>query len=348
MNDYYDFEIREANSSSGYVYSKIKELLSVCGLREEKLDYLIGIFDGDENAVACGGIDGETIKCIAVSPEYRRCGLFEKVVSHLETKLLCGGVENIKVFTKPENEQMFVSMGFSLVEKADKAIFLERGRPGITEFVEGLMNIKKDGTSGAVVMNCNPFTNGHLHLVEYAAGQCDNLYVFVVEEDKSVFPFDVRLSLARKNTEHIKNAKVIPGGKYIISSSVFPSYFIKEYSDITRTHAELDLKIFARYVCPALGITKRFVGEEPNDRVTAEYNRVMKEILGQNGIEQIIIERKKDENGRIISASEVRKLLAENDFAKVRSVVPEATYDFAVSDKGKEIIRKIWQIYGEK
>ena len=44
----------------------------------------------------------------------------------------------------------------------------------------------------------DPFTNGHLYLVEYAARHCDNLYVFVLSEDKSVFPADVRFSLVEK------------------------------------------------------------------------------------------------------------------------------------------------------
>ena len=48
---------------------------------------------------------------------------------------------------------------------------------------------------GALVMNCNPFTLGHQYLVEYAASKVAKLYLFVVEEDKSEFPFADRIEL---------------------------------------------------------------------------------------------------------------------------------------------------------
>ena len=40
---------------------------------------------------------------------------------------------------------------------------------------------------GSIVMNCNPFTLGHQYLIETAIKSCDYLYIFVVEEDKSIF-----------------------------------------------------------------------------------------------------------------------------------------------------------------
>lgn len=51
---------------------------------------------------------------------------------------------------------------------------------------------------GAIVMNCNPFTFGHLYLVECSLQHCDFLIVFVVQEDKSDFPFVDRIELAKK------------------------------------------------------------------------------------------------------------------------------------------------------
>ena len=38
-------------------------------------------------------------------------------------------------------------------------------------------------------------------------------------------------------------------------------------------------EIFGKYICPSLGISIRFVGEEPLDNVTNQYNKAMKEIL---------------------------------------------------------------------
>ncbi|PUU99564.1 [citrate (pro-3S)-lyase] ligase, partial [Acinetobacter baumannii] len=56
---------------------------------------------------------------------------------------------------------------------------------------------------GAIVMNCNPFTLGHQYLVEYAAAQVVRLYLFVVEEDKSEFPFADRLELVKQGVAHL-------------------------------------------------------------------------------------------------------------------------------------------------
>ena len=42
---------------------------------------------------------------------------------------------------------------------------------------------------GCIVMNCNPFTSGHRYLIEYALKNVDYLFIFVVEEDQSVFLF---------------------------------------------------------------------------------------------------------------------------------------------------------------
>lgn len=50
---------------------------------------------------------------------------------------------------------------------------------------------------GSIVMNCNPFTLGHRYLVEEASRQSDLLYIFVVEEDKSDFPFEDRFNMVK-------------------------------------------------------------------------------------------------------------------------------------------------------
>ena len=57
---------------------------------------------------------------------------------------------------------------------------------------------------GCIVMNCNPFTNGHLYLIEQASKQCGHLIIFVVEEDKSIFPFKERFELVQKGVADLK------------------------------------------------------------------------------------------------------------------------------------------------
>lgn len=184
-----------------------------------------------------------------------------------------------------------------------------------------------EGANGSIVMNCNPFTLGHRYLVEQAAKRCDRLYLFVVEEDASYFAFQDRLSLVRKGTEDLKNVIVVPSGKFILSKATFKGYFEKESQTEELVDTSQDLNLFTEYVTPYLKITKRFVGEEPFDKVTAQYNKQMKEILPVGGVEVVEIPRKAT-SGEAISASRVRKLLKERAWEKIAELVPETTLNF--------------------
>ena len=141
--------------------------------------------------------------------------------------------------------------------------------------------------SGAVVMNCNPFTYGHQYLIETASRLVDILYVFVVEENKSIFSFEDRLCMVQNGVKDFPNVVVLPSGKFMISSITFPGYFMKDNPGNDCFDSFLDLKIFAYYIAPTLGISIRFVGEEPFDKVTAQYNYDMKIILSRNDIDVI-------------------------------------------------------------
>lgn len=191
--------------------------------------------------------------------------------------------------------------------------------------------------NGAIVMNCNPFTLGHRYLIETAAKQCDRLYIFVVEEDKSVFPFAERLSLVKQGTEDIENVVVLYSGHFIISAMTFPGYFNKSADNKISVDTSNDLLFFAKYIAPALGINVRYVGEEPLDNVTKQYNENMKEILPQYGIELIEIPRKMLGED-VISASRVRKLLNEGKIDEIEKIVPETTLEFLKNMIGKKFI----------
>lgn len=192
------------------------------------------------------------------------------------------------------------------------------------------------GVRGAIVMNCNPFTLGHQFLIRQSAKKVDHLYIFVVEEDKSFFPFKDRIELVKAGTKDIKNVVVVPSGKLIISSVTFPGYFLKDSPDSVGVDTSLDVDIFARYIAGPLGITKRFVGEEPIDIVTRNYNESMKEILPRYGIEVDEIKRK-EESGGVISASRVRRALKAGNFEMIRCLVPDTTYQYLCENKEKFI-----------
>lgn len=181
-----------------------------------------------------------------------------------------------------------------------------------------------DKKTGAVVMNCNPFTLGHRYLIEEACNQVEILYVFVVEEDRSYFKFEDRIEMVRQGTKDLTQVQVLPSGKYIISNETFAQYFEKDQIIIQIDDMDYDVRIFGEVIADMLGITCRFVGEEPFDKVTQKYNETMKRILPDYGVEVIEIPRALAE-GQIISASGVRQCFENKDRDGVKRLVPPST-----------------------
>ena len=187
---------------------------------------------------------------------------------------------------------------------------------------------------GCIVMNCNPFTLGLEYLVEYASSRVNKLYIFVVEEDKSQFKFADRFKLVQEGTKIFPNVEVIPSGQFIISQQTFSGYFNKESLQDVAVDSSEDVEIFAKEIAPTLGITVRFVGQEPEDTVTNQYNENMKRILPQHNIEICEIPRR-EINGEVISAKRVRAALEVGDFDKIKKLVPKTTYNFLVKNFSK-------------
>lgn len=193
----------------------------------------------------------------------------------------------------------------------------------LTEFYNSMFGI----TIGSIVMNCNPFTLGHRYLIEQAAANCDHLIIFVVQEDKSMFPFNDRLKLIMDGTSDLKNITVVPSSEFIISSLTFSDYFNKSEIQDRLIDASLDVTLFAREIAPCLNISVRFAGEEPYDKVTKQYNDTMRAALPEYGIEFVEIPRK-EYDGIPISASHVRELLKERNFDEIVKIVPKTTLDY--------------------
>jgi [citrate (pro-3S)-lyase] ligase len=99
--------------------------------------------------------------------------------------------------------------------------------------------------------------------------------------------------------------------------------------------------VFGGNIAPALHITKRFVGTEPNCGLTNQYNLSMQKVLPKYGIELVEIPR--IESGETaISASRVRAALAEGtDPAELEPLLPPATLAYLKSERGAEVIAKL-------
>lgn len=308
---------------------------------EPDLEYTVGLYV-DNRFIGTGSLSKRVLKCIAIDDAYKGMGLTNKIVSHLSMIAYQQGHTHLFIYTRPENVPLFEPLGFYPIYELPQTVTLLENTPtGIQEYLQALRVKRQEAPRvGAVVVNCNPFTLGHRYLIESAAARSEVAHVFVVQEDRSVFPAEVRYRLVREGVEDLANVYVHKGGDYIISQATFPSYFLKESQQIVEAHARLDAGIFAEYIAPDLGITVRFVGNEPLCPVTSHYNRMMKTILPEYGVEVVEIERKQQE-GEVISASRVRKLLQEGRLEEIRKIVPETTYRYLTSEEAEGVVQQI-------
>ena len=310
---------------------------------EEGCDDLIGIHELGR-LVAVGARAGNVLKMFAVDPALQGGTLLGELVTTLVGRGFAAGFDSLFVFTKPEYAITFEALNFSLLANQGQAALLEYGK-GLEHWLSSHRSQVRHGLNGAVVMNCNPFTLGHRHLVETAARQLDNLYLFVVSEDRSLFPFDIRYRLIRKGVADIGNVTVLETSHYAISGATFPTYFLKRNDPLARIQMELDVALFDMRIAPFFGITQRFAGSEPCCGMTDCYNEVMKRQLPLFGMELIEIERKQTVSG-FISASRVRELLARNDLDALKELVPATTLAFLLSDEAEPIRIKLRQKQG--
>lgn len=323
--------------------AQVDALLQQEGItRDGNLDYIAAMLDEEGNVIATGSCFGQTLRCFAVSTEHQGEGLLNQIISHLMEYQLSRGNSHLFLYTKVKTAKFFESLGFYEIARVEGTlVFMENRRSGFSGYLKNLEKTARPGLSAAIVMNANPFTLGHQYLVETAAAQCDTLHLFVLSEDASLVPFSVRKELVRRGTEHLKNVVLHDSGPYMISNATFPSYFLKDAAAVIQGHAKLDLAVFAR-IAQALGVTVRYVGEEPNSQVTGIYNSIMEQSLPEYGIACRVIPRKASE-GKAISASTVRKALQAGDWESLKTLVPQTTLDYFTSPQAEpvlEVIRK--------
>lgn len=337
-----DFTLRQIFSFDKKGQSQQAALLQAAGIRQDRqLDYSCGLFDAQDKLVATGSLYGPSLRCLAVSPDHEGQGLLNDIVSHLIQVQAERGQTHLFIYTKPETSRFFADLGFTtIVEIPQLVTFMENRSAGFSQYLQGLdRGPDTGGTRAAIVLNANPFTLGHLALIEQAAAENDLLHLFMVSEDQSLFPFSVRRALIQEGTAHLTNLIYHETGPYLISQATFPSYFQVDDTAVIRSQAALDVAIFSK-IAQQLGITRRYVGEEPHSLVTQLYNQTMQTQLPQQGVECQICPRK-IVNQQVISASYVRQCLKEGDLASIQPLVPKTTYDYLTSPAAAPVITRI-------
>ncbi len=319
---------------------RVEDFLASNGLRMAELQYYAVITrneDSDE-ILAGGGLDGNVIKCVAVSEAARSAGLANKIISHLIGVATDKGYESVKVYTKPSNLRVFSSLGFQLLASSDQAILMENGFTGLKSYRKYLSSLRREGRNGAIVMNANPFTKGHRYLIEKAASLVDNLYVIAVREERSRFPYAERLAMIKDGSSDIANVTVCEGSDYVISAATFPTYFLKKQDDAAAAQMSLDIDLFARHIAPSLGVTVRFAGTEPADPLTAAYNRTMADSLPSYGIEFVEIPRLNLDVP--VTASAVRDAIDGGCMESARKLVYPASLPYLAADFAEQALQR--------
>ncbi len=301
------------------------ELLLREGIRRDKnLDYSCGVFDDDGTLIATGSSFRNTLRCLAVSSEHRGEGLMNQVVSHLMERQMEQGNSHVFLYTKARNDRIFLDLGFHEIARVEgELVFMENRRDGFSRYLRDLEKTRRDGSSAAVVMNANPFTLGHRHLVERAAAEHDWLHLFLLSEEAGPIPFAVRRQLAAEGVKDLENVILHDSGPYIISSATFPSYFLRDEDAAITAHAKLDLTVFGR-IAAALGVTARYAGQERSSHVTALYNETMAAQLPELGVAFHEIPRL-SLNGETVSASTVRQAIHDGRLSDAAFMLPETT-----------------------
>jgi [citrate (pro-3S)-lyase] ligase len=291
--------------------------------------------DARPRLVAVAARSGYVLKMFALDDSCQGGEALGALVTSLTSLGRAAGHDAFLVFTRPEHARSFEYCGFRLLVTTSAVALLECGG-GLDRYLRAHRHLRRDGTNGAVVINGNPFTCGHQYLVATAAAEVDTLYVFIVREDKSAFPFAVRRRLADEATRDIPNLVLLDTSRYAVSVGTFPSYFLRRNDERARLQMEVDVRLFAAHLAPAFGITKRFVGHEPYCETTAGYNQTMKDVLPEYGISLVEVERT-SRNGRFISATDVRAAIAAGDLVALEGLVPPSTLAFVESPEGAAI-----------
>ncbi len=331
----------ELNLNNTIEIEEIRIFLRTYDIDYDLPDKTFVIRDNGE-IIATGSASGNILKYFYAKSTYIGQGAIGIIYNSLLEYLIKMGYSSYFVFTTPNNKMIFQSLGLKEVESTERVILLEGGFNNYQKWIDSIKKNFPDKKMkrGAVIVNCNPMTLGHKYLITQALKVVDELLIFVVEEELSIFPFRARYSILENEFKDDNRVKVLKGGPYIISRATFPTYFIKEKNEMLDIYTELDAKIFAKKIAKDLSISIRFLGTEPVDEVTLAYNNSLKEILQKNYIQVKIIPRIKI-NGNVISASHIRQLLKSGKLEESYNLLPNSTIEFLKSAAAIEVLKRL-------
>ncbi|MFA5007492.1 MAG: hypothetical protein WC509_08560 [Candidatus Izemoplasmatales bacterium] len=303
----------------------VAALLDASGLKPPRTVDETLYLEEDGRIVATVSRTGELVSHLAVDSAHRDEDAAGLLLTDLLSRMNADGIHRRLVFTKSRFVPLFTSMHFSVVADSGSVAILENGFPTLDEELKSIRELAERTffaplstlDVGAIVVNCNPMTLGHLGLIRFAAARHQAFLVFVLEEDASTFSYEERIAMVRLGCAEIGNVLVVPSTKYVVSSLTFPSYFLKTMDERDREHALLDAVVFRDRFMPSLFIRTRYVGTEA-DPTTNAYNDILAKTLGDG----LFVLPRFEAGGTPISASRVRTLIESGHIESALELVP--------------------------
>ncbi|WP_425380550.1 [citrate (pro-3S)-lyase] ligase [Spiroplasma endosymbiont of Stenodema calcarata] len=322
------WRIHDIKLADKLTLNKIEKLLGSVNLKSDIIEECAVIYDESKNVIATVSRYLNTLKCLAIEPAYQGNNLANKLVTYMIQRIYDQGWNEVFVFTKPDYFSTFQSLGFNIIYQNHNFAFLTNRDDLFKNYLDYLAKEKTNyNNASVIVMNANPFTKGHLFLVQQASLKSDFVYIIPVKESGSLFTYQQRKTMIELGIQEFKNVKLLEGSNYLVSKNVFPSYFLSSPLAVIQEQTNLDVHIFVDYIAKALQIKTRFVGEEPYSLTTNEYNKTMKTVFMANDLNLIIIPRLSF-NEKAISATTARKLFIQGDFDELQRIVPKTSADF--------------------
>lgn len=316
--------------------------------RDEGADLILAVRTQQGELAAAGSILGKSLRSLVTAPELRGEGVMARLVTALMEAQRSRGNDRIFIYSKAEYRELYESLGFTLIaEIPGRTVMMENSSSAFADYIVKLQE-ERDQTvrirgweeraarareegSGALVMNLNPMTLGHLELIRETAEHSALTDLFILDEDASFYRFSERKAIAEAATADIPGLILHGSGDYLISRASFPAYFMRDLTDAAEQQAELDARVFLR-IARALKIGKRVLGDEPFLALGRRYNEILASFLEENGIRVVRKARFTDEDGIPYSASRVREALRTGDFEAARRMTPAAAHRFLDRD----------------
>uniref|UniRef100_O53076 [Citrate [pro-3S]-lyase] ligase n=1 Tax=Leuconostoc mesenteroides subsp. cremoris TaxID=33965 RepID=CITC_LEUMC len=324
-----------------------QNFLMACGIKNfddselNPLDITIAVYENEE-IIGTGSIAGDVIKYVAVQ-ETTMSGhstLFNQLMTKLENFMAVEGRFHQFVLRNQFTKKVLNTLASKRWLSVNKEFCWKKDYQILRNTCQQFPSQTPIDKVASVVINANPFTNGHRFLIEEASRNNELVYVFVLNQEASLFHTDERIALVKAGVQDLSNVIVVNGGAYIISYLTFPAYFLKHNDSAIDYQTTIDVRLFKYKIASALGITSRYVGSEPLSHTTNLYNQKLISELNPQ-IEVHVIQRKLAAGDLgVISARTVREAIDKGDEAVWQKMVTETTQHF-ISNNLLELQQRI-------